>query len=464
MNKKCQIYTPDNYVDILLDSIGYKNSIYGKKILENSCGDGNILSKIVLRYINDCKINKYNEKKISAGLENDIYGIEIDKKTYSNCLDRLNKIIKKEGLPPVNWKVYNINYFNWKADTSFSYIVGNPPYITYSEINKKERIFLRKNFISCKKGKFDYCYAFIEKSLLELNNTGKLSYLIPSSIFKTVFGQNLREIILPYVTNILDYSTKNIFSNALVKSSIINIDKSTSSNSLLYFIDDKKKLIKKETLTSKWIFSNSNNVGIHRFGDFFQVSHSIATLCNKAFLLNNCIEKDDYYEIADYRIEKDIVRPAVSAKTFRYSINMHILFPYYYKDGKLFKYSVDYFKCHYPEAHKYLQSFKEELNKRKSDTSAKWFEYGRSQALSTINQPKLLISTVISDKVLLYKTDTISVPYAGMFIIPKSNYSLDKAKEILESKEFLEYALSIGVHMSGNSVRIMSKDIMEYKF
>lgn len=47
MNKKCQIFTPENYVIELLDSVGYTENLYGKKILENSCGDGNILAIIV---------------------------------------------------------------------------------------------------------------------------------------------------------------------------------------------------------------------------------------------------------------------------------------------------------------------------------------------------------------------------------------------------------------------------------
>ena len=57
MNKKCQVFTPENYVRELLDSVGYTHNLYGKKILENSCGDGNILVAVVQRYIDDCKEN-----------------------------------------------------------------------------------------------------------------------------------------------------------------------------------------------------------------------------------------------------------------------------------------------------------------------------------------------------------------------------------------------------------------------
>lgn len=42
MNKKCQVFTPADYVEELLDSVGYTENLYGKRILENSCGDGNI--------------------------------------------------------------------------------------------------------------------------------------------------------------------------------------------------------------------------------------------------------------------------------------------------------------------------------------------------------------------------------------------------------------------------------------
>ena len=43
MIKKYQVFTPRNSVKELLNSVGYCKNIVDKKILENSCGDGNIL-------------------------------------------------------------------------------------------------------------------------------------------------------------------------------------------------------------------------------------------------------------------------------------------------------------------------------------------------------------------------------------------------------------------------------------
>ena len=50
MNRKCQIFTPNDYVNRLLDIVNYTDCLYGKRVLENSCGVGNVLVVIVERY------------------------------------------------------------------------------------------------------------------------------------------------------------------------------------------------------------------------------------------------------------------------------------------------------------------------------------------------------------------------------------------------------------------------------
>ena len=85
MINNCQIPTPIEYAKIMLDYAGYKNGLYGKSILENSCGEGNILCEIVNRYIEDSIDSGYSNATIAQGLENDIEGIEIDDNKVSVC-------------------------------------------------------------------------------------------------------------------------------------------------------------------------------------------------------------------------------------------------------------------------------------------------------------------------------------------------------------------------------------------
>ena len=472
MNKKCQVFTPKGYVKKLLDSVGYVNNLYGKKILENSCGNGNIIIEIVQRYINNSRDHNKTNLEIERGLEEDIFGIEIDYEQYFNCLNNLNELLNKNGLNLINWNIINEDYLKWDTEKKFDFIVGNPPYISYTEIKKDELSYLKTNFKSCKKGKFDYCYAFIEKSVTNLSENGKMSYLIPSSIFKTVFGFNLRELIKPFIKKIIDYSQKKIFNKALIKSAIIILDKSATMKDEINYIEEysnKNSYLLKEKLSNKWVFSEIK-VGSYRFGDYFKVSHVVATLLNNVYILKeeDYIETSDFYIYKNkYKIEKKIVYETASPRSLRYKNIEKIIFPYSYINNKLIRYEENEFKINFPGGFKYLNDNKSKLINRKSDKCAKWFEYGRSQALQNIYNEKLLISTIVTKKIRVYKLSKNCIPYTGVSIILKNNnnkFLLKKAKEILESKNFFEYILTIGIPISGNSVRITSKDIENYYF
>ena len=103
--------------------------------------------------------------------------------------------------------------------------------------------------------------------------------------------------------------------------------------------------------------------------------------------------------------------------------------------------------------------------KRDADPKAKWFEYGRSQALAHLNQNKLLLSTVVTNKVEIYELTADTIPYSGIYITVKDEkYNLDDAMQILMSKEFMEYVMNLGISVSGKSKRITCKDINNYKF
>lgn len=377
MNKKCQIFTPDGYVKKLLDCIQYCENIYDKNILENSCGDGNILAVIAERYIDDAKAHGLSNQQIKKGLS----------------------------------------------------------------------------------------------SVDSLSDDGKMSYLIPSSIFKTVFGKKLRSYIKPYLQEIYDYTQDKMFDDALVKSAIIIINKSITNNEMIYYdmANEDKIYINTENLTNKWFFTKNNIPGTRRFGDYFQVAHVVATLLNEAYVLKeeNCQDINEFYCCNGKKIEKKVVRETATPRSLRYKKREKIIFPYDYKNGKLIRYSTQQFNTQFPGAVNYLNDFREQLDERESDRNALWFEYGRSQALAGLNKRKLLISTVITEKVVVYMLKKKCIPYAGMYIVPKADnktYKLEDAKEILESDEFMKYVQDVGIHISGTSLRITSKDIEEFKF
>ena len=459
---KCQKFTPDTLVETMLDLAGYTTDLMEKTILENSFGTGNILKAIVARYIKSANSAGYSKEAVSFGLSRDIYGIELDKGLFDNCIRELNDIVSQYALPAVDWKLFQGNALEIDLNVKFAFIVGNPPYISYKEMDDESRKALKEKFVSCSAGKFDYCSAFIESAISLLKDTGKLVQLIPNNIYKNVFAQKLREKLKVHLSIVYDYPNQKLFDKTLTSVSLFLYEQDNISDNIQYknITNKQTRVISRKALGDKWTFDSElpNADGTIRFGDVFNASVSIATLLNEAFLLS---ERD----IQEEQIEPDVVYKAVSPRSLQYQTEKYIIFPYKYDGSGLVRFTANEFEKLFPNATKHLKRFSKELAERDSDKNAAWFEYGRSQALSHINTEKLLVSTITTRKVEIHKIGKDAIPYSGIYITVKnSDYSLDDAISVLRSNQFMEYIRRIGISVNGKSIRITCKDINDFRF
>lgn len=470
LKSKCQIFTPTDIVTKMLDLVGYREQLLGKRVLENCCGDGQFLTQIVERYITSAIREGHLLENVALGLEHDIFAYEIDKDLIAICKNRLDKIALKYNLRTVHWNITCDNFLSANVTGQFNYIIGNPPYIAYQDLPADVRKEIKANFSTCKKGKCDYSYAFIEKSLKMLVHSGKLSYIIPNNIFKNVFAEELRKLIKNDLTTVIDFPQDEVFSNVLVSPAIILVEKGTNTEDLIYTrIIDKistTNRISKETLIGKWIF-NPTGSGGKRTGDYFKVSNSIATLCNRVFVLKNGYFDGNFFCFDNKKIEASILKKAASPKNKRFPKrnSEYIIFPYYYDETNVLRhYNEDEMLEKFPYTMEYLEQHKTELLKRDSDESAKWFEYGRSQALQNMNQRMIIISSVISEDTKAYLLSDNEIPYSGLYIISTGDLVLEDILDKLNSDSFKKYISSVGVSVSGTSKRITTKDIENFMF
>ncbi len=460
MNYNCQIFTPSRIVVEMLDLINYNDDILDKYMLDNSCGNGNLLIEVVKRYISKALNSGKTKEQISKDLSTYIVGIEIERELVEECKKRLTGIAKDYGINNTDWKIICEDGLSSNFETKFDFIVGNPPYIAYSVLKKEQRQFVKNNFVSCTYGKFDYSYAFIEKCLSLLKDNGKMVFITPSNMYKAQFGRELRKLMLPYVTRIVDYSFEKIFDKVLTSPAITVFEK-ILSKSLIYELKTEKvqsiRSISKSNFKDKWYFSESESKGKRRFGDFFKVSNSVATLCNNVYVV-------DKTTIEKYKIEKDTLKVAISPKAQKLNRIEFIIFPYRYIENSYKAICEDEYKRLYPNAYKYLLENKETLQSTNKDNKKKWIEYGRSQALAHLNQPKLLVSTIATQELVIYELSKGQIPYSGLYIVPKKELGLDVAKEILSKKSTMKYLKASGIVLSGTSIRISAKDIANLKF
>lgn len=457
--KKCQKFTPLNEVNDMLDLAGYTRDLFGKKVLEFSFGSGNIIKQIIKRYIEDAIYQNIDADSISAGLADDIYGIELDRQLYGQCICDLDGIVGNYGIPKVKWTFVCEDALQWSTDLKFDLIIGNPPYISYHDIDKENRKYIREHFNTCKKGKFDYCYAFLEKGVDLLASGGKLVQLIPSNIYKNVFAAEIRKKLLPGVSIVWEYPNSQLFEGTLTSSSILVYENRNNIESISYRATPKAKTvqIEKELLGDKWVFGNASisRTKMIRFGSRYHASISVATQLNEAFIVEE-----------GSSLEPECLRKAAAPRSLRYKKKEQIIFPYYYDDkNALMRYEENTFKSRFPIAYEHLNAFKDRLIRRDSDKSAQWYEYGRSQALSHLNQEKLLISTVITNAVEVYYLAADDIPYSGIYItVSDGKSSLQDALSILRSDAFWEYISNQGLSVSGKSKRITCRDINDYQF
>lgn len=472
MANNCKIFTPEEYVEELLNAVEYREHLYGQSVLENSCGDGNILMGVVRRYILSCRADGRTDEEIRRGLERDICGMELEEKHAAKCRENLHAVATQLGIEEVKWNIIEGNYLHYLFNRQFDYVLSNPPYVVYRDIEQGERDYLKEHFTCCTEGKFDYYYAFIEKSMTELAQYGEMAYIIPYSIYKNVFARKLREQIKPYVAKICDYTSEQKFPGITTSSTILVINKTPSIN--FTYIDQVTGIeieVRKKRLPDKWLFMDYYTMlketlwkKKEKFGTYFNVNNTIATLYNEAFLLEGYTLNGEYYESeTGDKVEAALVRPAVSKKK-RKQDKLHIIFPYKWENGVLTHYEDKDFRKQFPYATAHLLQYETKLGKRAVDKSAQWFEYGRSQAITKITQEKLVMPSIISSAVNVTEEDADTIPCAGFFITAKEGHTLAEAKKILESAEFYDYLKLIGIFTTGKSRRLTVKDIANYTF
>ena len=470
INKKCQVPTPESIVTEMLDEIGYVSSLQGKKVLENSCGEGNFILEIAKRYIIEGLKKHLSVEAIKKGLEQDITGYEIDQKLLITCIDNMNSLAQSYGIYGVRWNIAQKDALKENDEAKYDFVIGNPPYLSYSDLDIDTRQYLKKSFTSCHNGKPDYYYAFIEKGLKCLSETGKMAYLVPGNFMKNHFSLELRNLLLQSLYKLIDYSHEKLFEGILTSSVILLCNKEKASLKVIYenrSYKHRRTITKRNLEDKKWDFyhAQARNKRLVTFGDYFHASAPVATQLNQAFVIKQW-EEDGNYIICNkaYKLEKEIVRDAAGPAAYAAGRKEKIIFPYILEDGNLIRISEKEFVTNYPGIAAYLSQFKSRLLNRCADNSASWFEYGRSQLLTHVDQNFILSSTFVTNRPCVYMVEKGHIPYAGICIMRKGIRSLKFAEAILRSDKFMQYVKSIGVCTNSGSYRISPRDINEFRF
>ena len=425
-NENGIVFTPKYISDYIVENtMSDIKSIENIKIIDPGCGCGIFLVSAI-----DFLRKKFNipVKKI---IEDNIYGIDIINENVERCSLILKIYCLMMGENIKNIKINIISRDSLRCDwneefniSKIDYIIGNPPYVNTHDLDEKTKELLKNRFLTTKDGVANIFYAFIEQSINQISDTGKIGFIIPNNFLTIKSAKKLREMLKKEknISKIIDFSSNMIFKPVRTYNCIIELSKEKKDcfmydvipktqdiMAALYNIKYKSKKIE-ELNTEGWRLVDKNT------------EENIKKIENQTILLKPFIRtgiatlKDNVYIVhkesnkfikennrKKYEIEKGVLKaiykiPELKKIENNSETNKYIIFPYSIKGDKVVLIDEEILKSKYPMTYKYLKDMKEELDKRDKGVKKlnKWYAYGRTQGLNKYGK-KLLFST-FSDK------------------------------------------------------------------
>ena len=331
MEYNYKIYTPEEYAITMgkialnkyLENIP-KENLLNLKIIDISCGSGNLLLGILEELIKISK-NIYGEYRYS---ESWITGFDIDLNALKIFEKRAEALFFKYGVCGV-LNLKNCDSLYEDISEKYDIVIGNPPYLgekNHKEIFQtiKETNFGKKYY----KPKMDYFYFFIEKGIDILKENGILAYLTTNYWLKADSAEGLREKLKKEgdFFRIENYS-HSIFKDAIGQHNIIfywqknkkKLDILINDDGIEYSIEQDNIFAEEHTKVAlippfwkeniKKIREKSNVT----LGELLNVNQGIVSGADKIFVFNEYKEEFKKYlkpfyknkDIGKYKISKE---------------------------------------------------------------------------------------------------------------------------------------------------------------
>ncbi len=359
----------------------------------------------------------------------------------------------------------------------FDFVIGNPPYIRIHNLDEQLRDFL-KSFAFTDRGNIDIYVAFFETGLEMLKENGVLGFITPNSYFKNTSYSKFRKFLIKnqLLKTVINFKSEKIFENYSTYTAVTVLQKSKSEH-----IEYKEKRgakiktvnkIKYSQVKEKFDFASENETLFlsklenksEKIEDYFTVQYGFATLRDKIFIsdVKEINEKEVLFN--GFVLEKAILKKIVKGSKFKGSNYEYIIFPYKTENKSLRPYSEEELKNLFPKAYEYLLLNKDELLKRDIEKNRQWFEFGRSQGLKNCMKEKLVLSTLMKEKLSIYRLPKDIFVYSGLFITKKedSPYALEYVQKLLMSEDFKNYIFIRGKDFANGYKGITSKLIKEF--
>lgn len=452
------VYTSPEVVRFILDLIGYKanRNLSVFKILEPSCGNGEFLLEIQQRLIQSARLHGFDAAKVFS--EN-VYACEVDANKLDECINLL-----KANFPfrPAHFKNEDFLFSEW--DTTFDFIVGNPPYIRYENIPSEIREKYRAKFVTFHY-RCDIYVLFYEHSLQLLSANGRHGFICSNRWLKNEYGRKLRQLVssdynLSYIIDVekldafqesvLAYPAITIIENCRnkTKCSISRIETIAQLTATLRY--NERTLQTGDDWSGLFLPNSINKLySIEEQG--YKIGIGVATGADNVFIS----------EEMPSLIEEDLLLPVINARdlsgdTFSWK-GKYLLNPFK-KDGSLIQLEL------YPKAKKYLETYKTRLSNRHVVKHRRvWYTLIDKIKADLIGMPKILLPDISGNKFIFVDKGEYYPAHNIYYITGPSESDLKVLASILMSSFVRRQILQLSNKMNGGFPRWQSQSIKKLK-
>jgi len=446
-------------------------------------------------------------------LENNIYGVDLNEESVEIAklslwlrtaqprrkLNDLSSNIKCGNSLIDSKAVAGDKAFNWQeqfpkvfAKGGFDVIIGNPPYVRkqglmahYPEMCE----YYEKKFQSAT-ANYDIYALFMERCYSLINNKGIVSFILPHKFLIADFGVGIRKFFLVKnaVSELISFGSELVFQDATTYTCIIDLRKVKKESFLFKQINPVElfekiefDIIRYKNLTEdQWILTgervrkilakiNSQQLSLKtEFRRFVQgiITGKDAVFCVKGDFEGNYLKiKSEENSAKSYLIERGILKPHLRGEDVKPYINLKnkewIIFPYNVEDEKATLLEPRILASKFPKAYEYLSMYEDVLRMREKGKfdNDYWYQYSRNQAISVLEQPKLITPEVCYggsftlDENNFYHNSKCHT----LLLTDKSNYSYISILPILNSKLFWFYLSNSGNVLRGGYIGVKRK-------
>ena len=194
------IFTRREVVDFILDLVGYTpdQPIHELPLLEPSFGDGDFLLAAVERLL--AAWRNLSEAVPAAALANCIRAVELHQTSFESTRAKLAALLQNAGIRRVDasalidaWLIHD-DFLLADLPLPVHFVVGNPPYVRH-ELIPDALVTEYRNRYSTIFDRADIYIPFIERSLSQLCDGGKVGFICADRWMKNRYGGPLRRLV-----------------------------------------------------------------------------------------------------------------------------------------------------------------------------------------------------------------------------------------------------------------------------